>query len=137
MRLVLDTNVLLSGYLFGGVPRVLIRAAFTGSVQLVTSPALLNELEGVLALRFEMDASAVHLLRADIEQIADVIIPAEVPRVLDDPDDDEVLAVVVPGRAELVVSGDKDLIRLGTYCGVAIVRPREALERVEGPRPEE
>lgn len=132
MRVVLDTNVLISGYVFGGLPRALIRGAFSGAFQLVISPALLSELEGVLAERFEMDASAVRTLRSDIEQVADVVIPSEVPRVLDDPDDDEVLAVAVSGEADLIVSGDKDLLRLGSYRDTPIVAPREAVGRIEG-----
>ncbi len=102
--------------------------------ELVISPALLDELEGVLTERFEMEIPVVRTLRSDIEQIAHLVVPETVPRILADPDDDEVLAAATYGHAELMVTGDKVLLRLGSHGGIPITTPREAVERLGGPR---
>ena len=140
MRLVLDTNVVVSALIWGGVPYKLIEAAAAGDIELVTSPALLAELRDVLGR--EHLASRLAQQRSNVEQafgfygeLAISVSPLTTPRVVpDDVDDDHVIAAAVAGSAEIVVSGDRHLLSLGSHQGISIVNAAETLRRVEEAR---
>ena len=123
MRAVLDTNVVISAVLFGGVCRDILVRAIRGEIDLVTSPAMLDELEDVLAEKFDFSRDAARATRSEIESLADVVEPADVPRVCRDPDDDEVLAAAVTGAADTIITGDEDLLTLESHQGIEIVTP--------------
>lgn len=125
MRVLLDTNVLISGILFRGLPRSLLERAIRGELDLVTSPVLLDELERVLTTRFHVPRELARLARGELETLAEVVAPDEVPSVSRDPDDDEVLAAAVAGGAEAIVTGDRDLLVLRSHRGIPILTPAE------------
>jgi len=130
---VLDTNVLVSAVLLGGVPRRLLERGIRGELDLVTSPALIDELEEILRERFGFPAEIAGLVRGEIEVLADVVRPSVVPRVVRDPDDNEVLAAAQAGRAEAIVTGDQDLLVMGSHEGVQILTPRAFLDSLAWP----
>lgn len=127
MRILLDTNVLISGILFQGTPRNLLDRAIRGELDLVTSPALLDELEDVLTRKLKVPSELVRAVRPELESLADVVVPDEVPAVSRDPDDDQVLAAAVFGQADAVVTGDADLLVLEMHQGIRIMRPGDLL----------
>lgn len=133
MRVLLDTNVLVSAVLFGGLPRRLLDAALQGRFVLVTGVELLDEFEDVLLDRFGFDRSAARLVRAEMDTIAELAQPRDLPPVSRDPDDDLVLATADAGAAEVIVTGDKDLLVLEAHRGVPILTPRQFTERFEQP----
>ena len=133
MRAVVDTNVLVSGLLWRGAPHALIELARAGTFDLISSPKLLTELDRVLrrpkfrTILARSRTNPRRLLR-EIGRLAEIVdassLRAPVSR---DPDDDHVLAVAIAGRADLVVSGDDDLLSLGNHRGIDIVTPAEAV----------
>jgi putative PIN family toxin of toxin-antitoxin system len=125
VRVVFDTNVLISALVFGGLPRALLIRVFRGEVTLVTSSVLLNELEEVLVVRFAHDASLARTVRAEIELLAEVVEARELARVARDRDDDAVLAAAIAGKASAIVTGDRDLLVLVEHEGFRIVTPRD------------
>ena len=136
MRIVADTNVIVSAFLWGGTPRRLLDAVEARRFELFTSRALVTELEDVLSrekfterLRKTRFTSAFLLAR--YTQLATLIAPAEaaVPE-LRDPDDALVLACALAARADAIVSGDGDLRALGSYRGIPVLSPADCLERV-------
>ncbi|GHU05392.1 putative toxin-antitoxin system toxin component, PIN family protein [Betaproteobacteria bacterium] len=138
MRLVLDTNVAVSGLLWGGAPAQLLDATQIGEIELFTSPSLLAELAGILArVKFAKALAATGLPREELvlgyAELATIIVPADIPpTIAADPDDDQVLACALAARADLIVSGDRHLHSLGSYYqGIAIVHPAEALHIIE------
>lgn len=131
MRVLLDTNVLISAILFSGVPRRLLEKALQGKIELVTSPALMAELEEVLTEKFDFPAVTASGVRQEMQLMAVVEEPVEIPDVARDPDDNEVLAAARRGQAEFMVTGDEDLLALGSYEGISILRPREFWESVK------
>lgn len=136
MRLVLDTNVVVSGLLWDGRPAQLVDAAQTAGLELVTSRVLLAELTRIL--RRAKFAKAIVASGASLEdlvlgyaELATLVTPTPIPpTVIDDPDDDHVLACALAGDAELVVSGDRDLLLLKAFRGISIVTPAEAMRIV-------
>ena len=137
MRAVIDTNVLLAGLLWHGPPHALLEHVRAGTVSLVSSPALLAELADVIG-RAKFDAiftktsTSRERSLAQVRQLAELIEPAPLLQpVCRDPDDDEVLALALAAKVNLIVSGDNDLLVLGSFEGVPIIGPAEAVRLIE------
>ena len=133
MRAVLDTNVVVSAMIWGGKPFALFQAATEGNLRLYTSQILLDELRDVLtrghlASLLERRRSSVEQSLALYASLATSVAPTTIPRVVpDDPDDDHVIAASVAAEANLLVTGDRHLLALGTHIGIRIVNPADAL----------
>lgn len=139
MRVVLDTNILVSALITKGTPPdLLYQAWLRDEVELVTSVAQLDEVATVLArpkLRRYIDAEEAAQMIATVQLRATVLDHVPVTKRSRDPDDDRILAAAVAGAAELVVSGDrKDMLVLGDVEGIPIRTARDALEVVLGSR---
>jgi len=130
VRILFDTNVLISGILFRGLPRTLLERAVRGELELVTSPALLDELEDVLTRRFEFPSELGRAVRTELESLADVVVPPDVPAVSRDRDDDQVLAAAVSGGAEAIVTGDRDLLVLEMHHGIRVMGPSDFIAQL-------
>lgn len=133
MRLVLDTNVVTSALLWGGVPRLLLQAAREQSVALFTSTPLLAELTDILNRRkFERKIAASRLtvdrLVDAYAQLAVLVRPVPTPRIAPDPDDDVVIGTALAAKADLIVTGDQPLLAVAAYQGVRILSVRQAVE---------
>jgi putative PIN family toxin of toxin-antitoxin system len=138
VRIVLDTNTLVSALLSPhGPPRRLLDGARAQVFELCSSPVLMAELLDVVsrekfAARFAQAGLVPLEIVGAIRRLATMAVPASVPRVIaDDADDDHVLACALAGNADLIVSGDKHLLRLGReYQGIRIVTAAEAVRIV-------
>jgi putative PIN family toxin of toxin-antitoxin system len=136
VRVVLDTNVVVAGLLWQGPPQQIVQRAMDDELALVTSPALLAELDGVLrrrkfAAQIARQPLSVQALVLRYAELARVVIPAPIAAViLRDPDDDRGLVCALCAKVDLIVSGDTDLLDLGEYQGIRIVRPAAALAMV-------
>jgi putative PIN family toxin of toxin-antitoxin system len=136
MRIVADTNTVLSGLLWQGPPRRLLDLARQRTVTLCTSPTLLAELAEVIGRdKFVKRVHAATLSAAelvqDYERLAEVVEPQPLPAPTSrDPDDDHVLACARAGKADLIVSGDRDLLILHEYQDIPILSTTAALVRL-------
>lgn len=141
MRLILDTNTALSGLLWPeGPPGKLLDAAVGQRIELACSTALLAELQGVLrrrkfAAQLSKRGVSVTDLFGGYAALVVGITPATLPRVSRDPDDDHVLACALSAKADLIVSGDKDLLVLERFQGIDIVTASHALASIEAAKP--
>ena len=133
LRLVLDTNVVVSGLLWGGYSRHFLELALDNSITLYSSPVLVDELSRTLhyaklAKRITALQTNARTLVAHYSAMVTLVVPQQVPRVISqDADDDQVLACALEARAHLIASGDQHLHSLGgNYQGVRIVTPAEA-----------
>ena len=136
MRIVADTNTALSGLLWQGPPRRLINLARERAFTLCSSVALLAELAEVIGrAKFAARVHAAELSAADLVQdyarLAEIVVPALLPKpVSRDPDDDLVLATALGAEASLIVSGDRDLLVLGTFRDIRILAATDALAAI-------
>ncbi|MBI3647789.1 MAG: putative toxin-antitoxin system toxin component, PIN family [Actinobacteria bacterium] len=122
MRVVFDTNILVSAFIFpGGAPETIYRAALEGRTVLVTSAPLLAELGRVLVEKFGWEAAMAEEVVAQVIRIGLVVQPTErVHEIAADPADDRVLEAAVAGNADAIVSGDRHLTRLRSWRGIPI-----------------
>jgi putative PIN family toxin of toxin-antitoxin system len=127
MRVVADTNVVVSGLLWRGNPRRVLDAARDGIVELFTSIALLEELEDVLSReKFAPRLNAAKVTARELvlgyAALATVVeAPHIEPVILADPDDDAVLACALAAQCEVITSGDSHLLDLKQYKEVWIL----------------
>lgn len=137
VRIVLDTNVVMSALLWRGKPYQLLEAIRQrDDMQIFTSAALLEELADVLTRlsatkRLRLIGKTVHEVLANYVEATGLVEPADVPRVVpNDADDDHVIAAAVAAGAILIVSGDFDLLSMVRHQGIKIVSAAIALEAV-------
>ena len=136
MRLVLDTNVLVSAFLWNGIPGRLIELAGEKEIDLYTSRTLLAELSEVLHRRkFTKPVQATGFTAAEIvkhyQRLAHrVTVRQLTQRISRDADDDQVLACALAAKADFIVSGDKDLLSLKVFQAIPIVTAAEAVRVV-------
>lgn len=137
LRVVLDTNVLVSGTIVRhGFPGRILVAVLDERITLVVSPYLLAEYLNVIqrphiAKKYPNLSDWLVLVRRFISANAISVSPTSVPRVIqDDPKDDAILACALTGGVQYIVSGDQHLLKLGSYHGIEIVTPREFVVKV-------
>ena len=132
MRLVLDTNTVVSGLLWGGNPQLILDLADDRRVTLFTSRPLMAELVDVLGRpkfrpKFLQHRKTPLQLAARYALASEFVALQSVPRTVpSDPDDDAVIATGIAAGADLIVSGDGDLLALHPYRGMRILNATDA-----------
>lgn len=136
IRAVLDTNIIVSALFWNGPPRAVLEAALDKQFISLTSEANTTELARVLAYpkfaeQIANQAVAIERLVGDYLTIVVPVMFAEVPHnVVRGPKDRSVLACAVGGKADFIVSGDKDLLVLTTYDDIPILSAEGFLRRL-------
>ena len=129
MRVFLDTNVLASALATRGLCADLFESVLAEH-DLLTSTAVLGELERILASKFRLPADLVRSYLELIDGAAERIVETvELPRPVPDPDDAPILAAALAGQAGCFVTGDKALLELGEIAGLPILSPRQFWEK--------
>ena len=125
MRVVLDTNVLVSALFFGGTPERILLAGLRREIDVVISDALLAELMRVLEDKFELPARDGHAVVALLREIAEVVEPAIRVSVVTACDaDNRVLECAAAAGVDAVVTGDtRHLLPLKSFRGIPIMDP--------------
>lgn len=131
MKAILDTNVLISAYVFpGGKPEAVYRLALEGRLEIGTSRTLLVEFGRVLGEKFGWIPERVEAAVAQMTRIAALVEPSEAVQVVrTDPADDRVLEAARAFDADVIVSGDRHLLDLGSWSGIEIISPAEFIAR--------
>lgn len=125
---VFDTNILFSASGWRGKPFQCVQLARAGQVEAVTCPELLDELVEKLELKLGLSPERTAEAVADYLSFVRVVsIPKTLDAVPRDREDNAVLESAIEGGAEFIVSGDKDLLSLGSFRGIRIIRASEFL----------
>jgi len=133
IRTVVDTNVSVSGLLFGGVPLKVIDAALARRFTWVTSPILMDEVDRVMRYKkFGLTEQEIAVLTQPLFSIAEIVVPVTTIEVIERcPADNRVLECAVEGKCQIIVSGDRrDLLSLKRFQNIEIFTPRQFLERM-------
>ncbi|MBP7427849.1 MAG: putative toxin-antitoxin system toxin component, PIN family [Candidatus Hydrogenedentes bacterium] len=131
MRVILDTNVFVSGVFFSGPPYEILDAWRGGRLTMVMSPEILAEYERV-GLDLAADFPAIdlapflELLAMKAEFVSAPPLPAQV---CSDPDDDKFLACALASHTKVITSGDKALLKASGYAGIEVLSPREFCDK--------
>ena len=131
MKIVLDTNVFISGIFFTGPPHRILEAWRDGKIQLVISPEILAEYSRVgKILAEEYPLIDVHPM-IDLVTVEAALYNAQglLEPVCSDPDDDKFLACAIAGGSKIIVSGDKHLLKVSGFQGIEILKPQEFTKR--------
>jgi len=131
IRVVVDTNVIISALIFGGKPAKILHLANEGAFDLLISPFILNEMFKVLTKQFGWaEGSAEKAVKA-IKEIANFIEPTERLSIIKGKEsDNRILECAVFGKADFIVTGDtKHILPLKEYQGIRILKPAEFLEQ--------
>ena len=117
MKIVIDTNVFISGVFFKGPPHEILNAWRNNKIQILVSPEILNEYQAVgerLAEKYiGLDLyPLLELIVMNAELVSDLKLPESVCQ---DPDDDKFLACAVSGKSKHIVTGDKHLLNVSGY----------------------
>lgn len=131
MRVILDTNVFISGIFFSGPPSQILKAWSNQSLQIVLSQQILDEYQDVseeLSSKFqEIDIVPIIELVKIHGQFIDT--QGLYLSVCEDPDDDTFLECAVAGKCKIIISGDKHLLKLSGYEGITVVSPRNLIDK--------
>lgn len=130
MRIVIDTNVVISGIFFGGFPRKILGAAVNGQLTACATPEIIDEYEEIIQEMVGREQG--HLNQAILQSLfpaMEIVVPVSQVTLSRDPDDDKFLGCAKDAHALYIVSGDKDLLVLEQFEGIQIITAKEFCER--------
>jgi putative PIN family toxin of toxin-antitoxin system len=132
LRIVLDTNVLVSAILTEGRSRELFQLAIHGRYLLINSKETIEEFEEVLRRsKFKMTESEIARTRNALIRTGRTVKVTSKRRIIkQDPDDDVFVNLALDGRADYIVSGDPHLLTLAKYKGIEIVKVSDMLQKL-------
>ena len=126
MRIVLDTNVFISGVFFSGPPYEILKAWIDKRIQILITSEILHEYKRVgeeLSHQYP-EIKITPILKSFSKNAITISAPRLPHPVCVDPDDDKFLECAVAGHAELVFSGDRHLLDINGFQGIKIIKPR-------------
>lgn len=130
MKIVIDTNVLISGVFFGGFPRKILSSIVNREITACATSEIIDEYEEVVQEMIEQKAGHIDRgLLAPLIQTMEVIEPVSHIKVCRDPDDDKFLECAKDSCALYIVSGDKDLLVIEKYENIRIVTAKDFFEQ--------
>jgi len=129
MRVVFDTNIFISALVIpGSLPEKAVSRILEGQDELILSTDIIKEVLSVLSSKFGREREALSHVAVFLLDLGKRVKPDQRIRVLKDEPDNRILECAVFGRAELIVTGDKEMLRLKEYGGIKITSLRDYLE---------
>lgn len=130
LRVVLDTNILISAINFGGLPEKILRLAFSDEVKLFISREIIAEVIGVLRKKFDYERGIIKEIVEVILETFTLVTPRKTVRIIKkQPEDNRILECGVAAKADFIVSGDKKhLLSLREYRGIKIISAKVFLK---------
>lgn len=127
-KIVLDTNIYISAFLFGGIPEKIIELAIEDKVALFISSPILDELKETLIDKFHYPKKEADKILNTILSIAQSVkVKGSLKNISTDPDDDIILETSKVSGSKYLITGDQHLLRLKEYEGIKILKPADFL----------
>lgn len=132
MKVVFDTNIFISAFVFqGGQAEKALLRLIEGENQLIISKPIIDEFLGVLARKFSRDSEELARLAIFLTEIGQIVYPKRKINVLNDDPDNRILECAIEGRADIIVTGDQAMLKLGKYRGLRIITLRDYFEEAQ------
>ena len=129
IKVVLDTNIYISGILFAGKPREVLDLAIKGKIHVFISPDILSELRDVLSRKkFGFSPEHVDIIIREIESITTMVNPAKKYSIVSHDSDNIIIDCAMESRVEYIITGDNDLLCLNKYKSINIINPALFIE---------
>lgn len=124
-----DSNIWVSAFHFGGIPRQLIEMGDGGLIRIDVSDEIVEEVLRVLRLKFEWPEEPLQEAKSQMEAISHKVKPeVTLDVVKDDTSDNRILECADAGNSDFIVTGDKHLLRLGRFEDIPIIRAAAFLQ---------
>lgn len=131
MKVILDTNVLISAFVFKGFAAKVFDYCATQET-IILSPWIIKELFDKFRSKFKLEEVFLEEIQALLLEKAAVITPTnDVPEVCRDPDDNHILQIAEFVKADFIITVDKDLLTLVSYNAIPILNPRTFFDQIE------
>ena len=128
MRVVFDSNIFISALVIpGGAAERALDAVIEGSCHLVVSKPIIHEVLEVLARKFDRNSEELSRTAVFLSDLGKVVVPRSRVHVLRDEPDNRILECALAGRANVIVTGDREILALAVWEGIRIVSLREFL----------
>lgn len=131
VKIVLDTNILISAIGFGGVPRKVFLLTVEEKIKGVISQILLVELIEVINKKFPKLIPDLPIIEHNINEFFLIVHPKKTINIVRDRDDNRVLEAAVEGDCDFIITGDQDLLVLRQYKKIKILTPTQFLEELK------
>jgi putative PIN family toxin of toxin-antitoxin system len=131
IKVILDTNILISAVGFGGKPREILQIILANQIKATTSPVLLAELEDVVTKKFPVLSYNFERVNKQIRKKFRIVKPKMSLHIVNDDDDNRVLEAAVEGKCKYIITGDNELLKLSGYQDIEIVTADQFLKILE------
>lgn len=132
VKVILDTNVIISALVFGGKPEKVFELVLNKQVKAYVSPILLAELIETLIKKFRFTQEKIQKTERIIKNNFFMIQPYESLNILKDTDDNRILEAAVEGECDYIITGDKELLKLGSFKKIKILTSGQFLRLFQG-----
>jgi putative PIN family toxin of toxin-antitoxin system len=128
VRVVFDTNIFISAFAISGslAERAILKVIEGGDI-LVISKEIIDEVLSVLSLKFSHDREAVSHVAVILSELGELVKPTRKISIFKDDPDNRILECAIYGKADALVTGDKEMLRLREYSGIKIISLKEYL----------
>lgn len=127
LKVTLDSNILISAYVFRGKPERVLSLISEEKIIGVISLSLIAEVTEVLAKKFHVIEDDILEIEEEIKGSFELVYPIKTINVARDTDDNRVLEAAYEGKCDYIVTGDKDLLDIRKYKGIKILKPADFL----------
>ncbi len=131
IKVIVDTNIFVSGTLWKGAPHKVLDLWFEGKFKLVVSVEIVNEYEAVLSKLLNHQQDLVGRILETVRMYSEYVQPVKLPKpICRDPNDEIFLEAALAGKVDYIISGDKDLLVLNNIVNLKIINSRQFLDAI-------
>lgn len=127
VKVLLDTNIIISALGFGGKPREILQLVLDKQIKAITSSILLAELEDVITKKFPLLSTNFERINKQIRKKFKIVKPKVSLHIIKDEDDNRVLEAAVEGMCDYIITGDNELLELSLFKNIKIVSANQFL----------
>jgi putative PIN family toxin of toxin-antitoxin system len=131
VRVVPDTNILISAIGFGGKPREILKLVLDKKIKAISSYTLFAEFNDVISKKFPKLTSELDRIQKHFRKNMEIVKPSQGIHTLQDEPDNRVLEAALEGNCGYIITGDNDLLNLKIYKNIVILKPDDFLANIQ------